>query len=120
MALQERTRLVEAGFQAEPAGPAPDGTAELGDRVADAVARTSAAVAAAWERLASSPAASDPEPRDLIRILAGQEGGKQLRARLAIAAYLGMGGDDPAVCDAIGPADIRADEGAAKRRPIGF
>ncbi|MFE5672819.1 polyprenyl synthetase family protein [Agromyces sp. NPDC056523] len=98
MPLQEQARV--AARMPHPR----DGSAGLADAVGRAVARTTTAVAGAWERVADSAAAGDPEPRELIGILAGQEGGKQLRARLAIAAYLGMGGDDPAVCDALGAA----------------
>ncbi|GGI44456.1 geranylgeranyl pyrophosphate synthase [Agromyces flavus] len=102
MPLQEQARL------AVPHGIAPapriDGAAELADAVGRAVTRTTAAVAASWERVADSAAAADPELRELIAVLAELEGGKQLRARLAVAAYLGMGGGDPAVCDALGAA----------------
>ena len=102
MPLQEQARVAAPGVTAR--APRTDGAAELADAVGRAVARTTAAVAASWDRLAGSAAAADPEPRELIATLAGQEGGKQLRARLAVAAYLGMGGGDPAVCDALGAA----------------
>lgn len=84
-------------------GPA-DAASDLVERIGLAVARTSVAVGDAWRSLAASAAGADPEPRELIGLLAAQGGGKQLRARLAIAAYLGMGGDAPEVCDALGAA----------------
>jgi geranylgeranyl diphosphate synthase, type I len=81
-----------------------DAAPELVERIGLAVARTSGAVEDAWRSLAASAAGADPEPRELIDLLAAQVGGKQLRARLAIAAYLGMGGDAPEVCDSLGAA----------------
>jgi catechol 2,3-dioxygenase-like lactoylglutathione lyase family enzyme len=42
--------------------------------------------------------------RRLVELLVAQDGGKHLRARLVAATYLGMGGDDPAVCDALSAA----------------
>ncbi|MBM7503440.1 polyprenyl synthetase family protein [Agromyces aurantiacus] len=104
MPLREQVRVGLEPADRQPVGATGSASTGLAERVRRAVAGTSHAVAEAWTALASSAAARDPEARELIGLLAAQEGGKQLRARLAIAAYLGMGGDDPGVCDALGSA----------------
>ncbi|GAA1060740.1 polyprenyl synthetase family protein [Agromyces bracchium] len=77
--------------------------ADLVSRVEAAVARTPAAVSAAWAAV-DAPAGDQRELRELVDRLAAQRGGKYLRSRLAAAAYLGMGGTDAGACDAIAAA----------------
>ncbi|GAA2038366.1 polyprenyl synthetase family protein [Agromyces tropicus] len=87
-----------------PGSPGGDGVAGgFARRVEDAVARVPAAVAAAW-RAVPAPADDQPELRALVDRLAGQGGGKYVRARLAAAAYLGSGGSDVRTCDALATA----------------
>lgn len=81
-----------------------DADARLADRIESAVGSTPAAVAATWRRLLETAAGGEPEVRELIGAMSAQGGGKQLRARLACAAYLGLGGEDPRVCAALGAA----------------
>src|SRR5688572_12175376 len=73
-------------------------------RIEAAVARTPAALAATWRRLRKTAAGGEPEVGELIEAMSAQGGGKQLRARLACAAYLGLGGDDPEACDGLAAA----------------
>jgi geranylgeranyl diphosphate synthase type I len=98
-------RTVDAG---EPSSPRHDGAADSGARLAEriesAVARTPAAVGATWRRLLETAAGGEPEVRELLEAMSAHGGGKHLRARLACAAYLGLGGDDPQVADALGAA----------------
>lgn len=84
-------------------GDADTGT-RLAERIESAVARTPAAVGATWRRLLETAAGGEPEVRELLGAMSAQGGGKHLRARLACAAYLGLGGDDPHVSDALGAA----------------
>lgn len=79
-----------------------DAGGRLAERIESAVARTPAAVAATWVRLLETAAGGEPETRELLEAMTAQGGGKHLRARLACAAYLGLGGDDPHVSDALG------------------
>ena len=74
----------------------------LGDLVERAVGRVPASVSATWRRLRATPAGA--EAGELVAAVAVQGGGKHLRARLACAAYLGLGGTSEAVCDALGSA----------------
>lgn len=112
MPLRERQRTADGGVtgmhEAEAEHAPGDGAGadarRFAEQVEAAVARTPATVAASWRRLLATESGAEPESRELIGLLAGQGGGKYLRARLAAAAYLGFGGDDPDVCDALGAA----------------
>lgn len=106
MPTRERERGAGAVDSHERSASRPGGGADartlLAARIEEAVARTPAAVAAVWRRLLETAPGSEPEVRELIEAIAVQGGGKQLRARLACAAYLGLGGDVPEACDALG------------------
>jgi geranylgeranyl diphosphate synthase, type I len=110
MPIRERERggarvAVDTGGTGDPRSAHDvDGPTRFAERVEAAVSRTPAAVGATWRRLLATEAGGEPEVRELIEAIAGQGGGKQLRARLACAAYLGSGGDDPETCDALGAA----------------
>lgn len=99
-------RTADAVDPSSERGEADTGTGDAGlaERIESAVARTRAAVAATWRRLLETPAGDEPEVRELLEAMSAQGGGKHLRARLACAAYLGLGGDDPKVSDALGAA----------------
>lgn len=108
MPTREREHGAGAVDSHERGASRPDGEAgartPLAMRIEAAVARTPGAVAASWRRLLETAAGGEPEVRELIGAMSVQGGGKQLRARLACAAYLGLGGGAPEACDALGAA----------------
>ncbi|HEX6956057.1 MAG TPA: hypothetical protein VF156_14385, partial [Agromyces sp.] len=90
MPLRERESERVLGTGAE---DAPDAPVALAERVESAVQRVPAVVAAAWHRLLATSAGRESEVRELVELVAAAGGGgKRLRARLAVAAHLGMGG----------------------------
>lgn len=109
MPTRERERIAARSADAgAPSNARHDGDAvagvRLAERIESAVARMPAAVAATWRRLLETAAGGEPEVRELLGAMSAQGGGKHLRARLACAAYLGLGGGDPHVADALGAA----------------
>lgn len=73
----------------------------LGARVDEVIARTTAVIDESWARASRDLAAFPAESAELTGMLARMTGGKLLRSRLAVATYLGLGGESDGVCDAL-------------------
>lgn len=73
----------------------------LAHRVDEVIDRTAALIDESWARASRDLAAYPAVAAELTGMLARMTGGKLLRSRLAVAAYLGLGGDADEVGDAL-------------------
>lgn len=73
----------------------------LAHRVDEVIDRTTALIDESWARASRDLAAYPAVAAELAGMLARMTGGKLLRSRLAVAAYLGLGGVDDEVGDAL-------------------